>query len=70
MTMIDFTRVPLMAQFLESLSKFSQADIFDGEYLYEMMFIFKTTQVLNPNFELYGIDSLIMMVNSGSYFIL
>ena len=44
-------------------------DVFDGSGLYALIFDFKQTEALSPNFESFGISDKNFMMNSGSYFI-
>jgi hypothetical protein len=45
-------------------------DILDGEGFTSKLFRFIDTTALNAQFEFFGVDSKIMILNTGSYFIL
>ena len=49
---------------------FAKQDMWSGEDLYASVFTFIVTEGINSNFELFGSDNMVMMTNSGSFFIL
>jgi hypothetical protein len=55
---------------MSGMSDFSQADIFNGEEYYADNFNLIETLAKNAQFELYGSDSMLMITNSGSFFII
>ena len=59
-----------MNDFMVGMGSFAAADIYNGEDLYAKWFVFVETVAKNVQFEFYGSDNLIMLLNSGSYFIL
>ena len=59
-----------MNTFLTGMSRFAQADIFNGEEFYEKYLALKETVALNAQFEFYGSESLLALKNSGSFFII
>ena len=44
--------------------------MFDGEAIYQEIFIFQETRPLSQNFEMFDYESKNFMTNSGSYFIM
>jgi hypothetical protein len=59
-----------MQIYLGASAEFAKQDVASGEDLYGNMFMFIATQGINHNFELFGSDNMVMMTNSGSFFIL
>jgi hypothetical protein len=55
--------------FMSGCMMFAQMDVMDGAGIFENLFVFKDTDPLNPNFELFGMGDKNFMMNSGSFFI-
>ena len=52
------------------MGEFAKLDVFSGEDYYEAIFNFKETESINYKFVQFGSDNMIMMLNSGSVFIM
>ena len=52
------------------MNEFAKLDVFSGEDFYEAIFKFKETESINYKFAQFGSDNMIMMLNSGSIFIM
>ena len=59
-----------MTTFLSGMSNFAKQDVYSGEEYYPKFLKFKITEAMNAQFEFFGSDSMIMMTNSGSFFII
>ena len=59
-----------MTIFLQVMGEFAKLDVFSGEDYYEAIFNFKETESINYKFVQFGSDNMIMMLNSGSVFIM
>jgi hypothetical protein len=69
-SLVVFMRPVNLTLFLIICVKFSGFDLFDGSGFYEENLSFVETQPLNDSFEFYGIETKIMLINSGSYFVM
>ena len=56
--------------FLKIMSTLAQADIFDGGTIYAAYFHLKQIPSINAQQEFFGIDNMMMLACSGSYFII
>ena len=52
------------------MSEFAKQDIFSGEAHYERFLNLVETVGINNLFEMFGADNMIMLTNSGSYYII
>jgi len=59
-----------MSTFLNEMSEVAGADIFSGEDLYGWLFGLIETFAKNLQFEKFGSDNMLMLTNSGSYFVI
>jgi hypothetical protein len=51
------------------MGEFAKADMFSGEDAYDEYLNLKETEGINSKFVLFGSDNMIMLTNSGSFFI-
>jgi hypothetical protein len=58
-----------MAIFFKIMGEFAKADIFSGEDAYGEYLNLKETEGINSKFVLFGANNMLMLTNSGSYFI-
>lgn len=56
--------------FFELCILFANLDIFSGEKIFSVLFVFRETTPLNAIFEKNGVDSKNYISNSGSFFII
>jgi len=59
-----------MSTFLEEMSEVAGADILSGEDLYGWLFDLIETFAKNQQFEKFGSYNMLMLTNSGSYFVI
>ena len=52
------------------MSEFAKQDIYNGEDYYEEYLALKTTLAKNPRFMFYGSENMILLTNSGSFFVI
>ena len=57
-----------MNSYLIILSGYAQADIFNVEDQFEKYFNLMSTEAKNQQFEFFGSGSMILLLNSGSYY--
>ena len=67
---MEFTKPWNLTLFLEGGIYFANLDIFSASDFYSDHLKFVDTSPLNDAFNYYGIGNLIMLVNSGSYFVM
>ena len=70
LTLIRFKQTSTMNTFMSGMSEFSSQDVYSGEGYYDEHLELKVTQAMNAQYEFFGSDSMIMMTNSGSFFII
>jgi hypothetical protein len=58
-----------MSIYLQNLAVFAKLDMLSGEDLYGEHFGLKETEAINDEFDRFGADNMIMITNSGSFFI-
>ena len=67
---MDFIRPAILTVFLEVCVEFAGFDIFDAGNWFDDNFEYIETDALNDSFEFNGIDNKIMLINSGSFFVM
>ena len=70
LTLIRFKQTTTMNTFMSGMSEFAMQDVYSGEGYYDDTLTLKVTQAMNAQYEFFGSDSMIMLTNSGSFFII
>ena len=68
--LIKFTRPVNFDIFISNCVAFAQFDIFSAQDFFADNFKFVETTPFNNQFDFYGIGNKVMLINSGSYFVL
>jgi len=69
-SLIVFMRPVILTLFFTESVKFAGADIFSAGDFFEENLKFVSTDPLNSAFDFYGIGNMIMLIQSGSFFVL
>jgi hypothetical protein len=70
LVLIKFRQNSTMNTFMSGMSKFAKADVYNGEDYYAENFSLVVTLGKNAQFEFYGSGDMLMLTNSGSFFVI
>ena len=68
--LIVFAQPVVLKLFLEVCIEFAGMDVLNAEDTFEANLKFVDTPSLNNAFDFYGIEGMIMLLHSGSYFVM
>lgn len=70
MSLVEYNYPAHANIFMKIMVDIAELDILGGEFIYEFIFHFEDQEPLNPHFEFYNYQTMNLLLNSGSLFII